>query len=246
MASVNEIRRQFLEFFRSRGHETPPSAPLVPQDDPTLLFVNAGMVPFKNYFTGPRRRHSRAPPPARSACAARQAQRPRQCRLHRASPHLLRNAAATFRFGDYFKEAAIDNAWTLLTKEFGLAKDKLTITIYHDDDEAHGLWKKIAGLSDDKIIRIDTNDNFWSMGDTGPCGPCSEIFYDHGDKIFGGPPGSADADGDRFVEIWNLVFMQFEQFNDGRARIPLPKPSIDTGARPRTCRRRDAGRAFEL
>jgi alanyl-tRNA synthetase len=228
MASVAEIRRQFLDYFRSRGHETPASAPLVPQDDPTLLFVNAGMVPFKNYFTG-------AATPAFPRAATSQ-----KCVRaggkhndldnvgYTARHHTFFEMLGNFSFGDYFKEQAIEHAWTLITKDFGLAKDKLLVTVFHEDEEAARLWKKIAGLSDDKIIPIATSDNFWSMGDTGPCGPCSEIFYDHGPKIWGGPPGSAEQDGDRFIEIWNLVFMQFEQFADGR-RESLPKPSIDTG-----------------
>ncbi len=229
MASVNDIRRQFLEFFRSRQHETPASAPLVPQDDPTLLFVNAGMVPFKNYFTGAAK-----PPFARAATSQKCV---RAGGKHNdldnvgytARHHTFFEMLGNFSFGDYFKDGAITHAWDLLTKAFGLAKEKLLVTVYHDDDEAASLWKKIASLPDDRIIRIATSDNFWSMGDTGPCGPCSEIFYDHGPKVAGGPPGSADQDGDRFIEIWTLVFMQFEQFADGR-RTPLPKPSIDTGA----------------
>jgi alanyl-tRNA synthetase len=228
MARVNDIRRQFLEFFRSRGHETPASAPLVPQDDPTLLFVNAGMVPFKNYFTGASK-----PPFPRAATSQKCV---RAGGKHNdldnvgytARHHTFFEMLGNFSFGDYFKDGAIEHAWTLLTKEYGLPKEKLMVTVYHDDDEAAGLWKKIAGLSDEKIIRISTSDNFWSMGDTGPCGPCSEIFYDHGPGVAGGPPGSADAEGDRFIEVWNLVFMQFEQFADGR-REKLPKPSIDTG-----------------
>ncbi len=229
MQSVNDIRREFLDFFRSRGHETPASAPLVPQDDPTLLFVNAGMVPFKNYFTGAAK-----PPFPRAATSQKSV---RAGGKHNdldnvgyTARHLtFFEMLGNFSFGDYFKEGAIDAAWTLITKNYGLKKDKLLVTVYHDDDEAADLWKKIAGFSDDKIIRIDTNDNFWSMGDTGPCGPCSEIFIDRGDHIWGGPPGSAEQDGDRFLEFWNLVFMQFEQFNDGRPREKLPKPSIDTG-----------------
>jgi alanyl-tRNA synthetase len=228
MQSVNDIRRQFLDFFRSRGHETPASAPLVPQDDPTLLFVNAGMVPFKNYFTGAAK-----PPFPRAATS-------QKCVRAGGKHNDLDNVGYTarhltffemlgnFSFGDYFKEDAIEAAWSLITKGYGLKKDKLLVTIYHDDDEAAGLWKKIAGFSDDKIIRIATSDNFWSMGDTGPCGPCSEIFIDRGDHIWGGPPGSPEQDGDRFLEFWNLVFMQYEQFGDGR-REKLPKPSIDTG-----------------
>ena len=229
MTSVNDIRRQFLEFFQARGHELPGSSPLVPQDDPTLLFVNAGMVQFKNYFTGAAK-----PPYPRAATS-------QKCVRAGGKHNDLDNVGYTarhltffemlgnFSFGDYFKEGAIDAAWTLITKDLGLPKDKLLVTVYHDDDEAAALWKKIAGLSESKIIRIDTNDNFWSMGDTGPCGPCSEIFIDRGDHIWGGPPGSAEQDGDRYLEFWNLVFMQFEQFGDDRPRAKLPKPSIDTG-----------------
>jgi alanyl-tRNA synthetase len=228
MRSVNDIRRQFLDFFASRGHETPASAPLVPQDDPTLLFTNAGMVPFKNYFTGA------AKPPFPRAATSQKCVRAggKHNDLdnvgYTARHHTFFEMLGNFSFGDYFKEGAIDAAWSLLTKDFALPKEKLLVTIYHDDEEAAAHWKKIAGLPEQKIIRIATSDNFWSMGDTGPCGPCSEIFYDHGPKIAGGPPGSADQDGDRFIEIWNLVFMQFEQFADGR-RVALPKPSIDTG-----------------
>ncbi len=228
MASVSDIRRQFLDFFVARGHQTPASAPLVPQDDPTLLFVNAGMVPFKNYFTGA------AKPPYTRAATSQKCVRAggKHNDLdnvgYTARHHTFFEMLGNFSFGDYFKDGAIDAAWTLLTKDFALAKDKLLVTIYHDDEEAAALWKKIAGLPDEKIIRIASSDNFWSMGDTGPCGPCSEIFYDHGPKIAGGPPGSPEQDGDRFIEIWNLVFMQFEQFAEGR-RTPLPKPSIDTG-----------------
>ncbi|MEQ1708994.1 MAG: alanine--tRNA ligase [Terricaulis sp.] len=228
MASVSDIRRQFLDFFAARGHETPTSAPLVPQDDPTLLFVNAGMVPFKNYFTGA----AKAPFPraATSQKCVRAGGKHNDLDNvgYTARHHTFFEMLGNFSFGDYFKDQAVDAAWSLLTKDFALPKEKLLVTIYHDDEEAAGLWKKIAGLPDERIIRIATSDNFWSMGDTGPCGPCSEIFYDHGPKIAGGPPGSADQDGDRFIEIWNLVFMQFEQFADGR-RIALPKPSIDTG-----------------
>ncbi|HET9160161.1 MAG TPA: alanine--tRNA ligase [Caulobacteraceae bacterium] len=228
MSSVNDIRRAFLDFFGTRQHHVAASAPLVPQNDPTLLFVNAGMVPFKNVFTG-----------AESAPAPRATSSQKCVRAggkhndldnvgYTARHHTFFEMLGNFSFGDYFKEGAIDYAWSLLTKDFGIAPEKLTITVYHTDDEAHGLWKKIAGLPDERIIRIPTSDNFWSMGDTGPCGPCSEIFYDHGAHIPGGPPGSEDEDGDRFVEIWNLVFMQFNQQPDG-ARVPLPKPSIDTG-----------------
>jgi alanyl-tRNA synthetase len=226
--SVNEIRAQFLDYFRDRDHQTPASSPLVPQSDPTLLFTNAGMVPFKNYFTGAEK-----PPGPRAATSQKCV---RAGGKHNdldnvgytARHHTFFEMLGNFSFGDYFKERAIPLAWELLTKEWGLPKDRLTVTVYHYDDEAAALWKKVAGLPESRIIRIATADNFWTMGDTGPCGPCSEIFYDHGDHIFGGPPGSPDQDGDRFVEIWNLVFMQFEQFADGR-REKLPKPSIDTG-----------------
>ena len=228
MASLNEIRSHFLDYFQRKDHAVVPSAPLVPQNDPTLLFVNAGMVPFKNYFTG-----AEASPWPRAASSQKSV---RAGGKHNdldnvgytARHHTFFEMLGNFSFGDYFKEAAIAHAWELLTKEFALPVDKLLVTVYADDKEAPVLWRKISGLSDDRIIRIATSDNFWSMGDTGPCGPCSEIFYDHGAHIPGGPPGSPDEDGDRFVEIWNLVFMQYEQFADGR-RTELPKPSIDTG-----------------
>jgi alanyl-tRNA synthetase len=228
MASLNEIRTHFLDYFQKKDHAVVASAPLVPQNDPTLLFVNAGMVPFKNYFTG-----AEAPPGPRAASSQKSV---RAGGKHNdldnvgytARHHTFFEMLGNFSFGDYFKERAIELAWELLTKEFALPVDKLLVTVYAEDDEAHGLWKKIAGLPDQKIIRIATSDNFWSMGDTGPCGPCSEIFYDHGDHIPGGPPGSPDEDGDRFVEIWNLVFMQYEQLANGD-RNNLPKPSIDTG-----------------
>jgi alanyl-tRNA synthetase len=228
MPSLNEIRTQFLEFFQSKGHTVVASAPLVPQNDPTLLFVNAGMVPFKNFFTG-----AETPPYPRATSSQKSV---RAGGKHNdldnvgytARHHTFFEMLGNFSFGDYFKEEAIAHAWELLTVGFGLPVEKLLVTVYAEDEEAADLWKKVAGLPDEKIIRIATSDNFWSMGDTGPCGPCSEIFYDHGAHIPGGPPGSPDEDGDRFVEIWNLVFMQFEQFADGR-REPLPKPSIDTG-----------------
>jgi alanyl-tRNA synthetase len=228
MTSVSDIRTSFLDYFRARGHETPASSPLVPQSDPTLLFTNAGMVPFKNYFTG-----AETPPWPRAATSQKCV---RAGGKHNdldnvgytARHHTFFEMLGNFSFGDYFKEAAIGHAWELVSKVFALPKERLLVTVYHDDDEAAGLWRKIAGLPEEKIIRIATSDNFWSMGDTGPCGPCSEIFFDMGDKLEGGPPGSAEADGDRFLEFWNLVFMQFEQFADGR-RERLPKPSIDTG-----------------
>jgi alanyl-tRNA synthetase len=228
MMSTNEIRRSFLDYFGRNGHAPTPSAPLVPYNDPTLMFVNAGMVPFKNIFTG---LETPATPRAASSqkCVRAGGKHNDLDNVgYTARHHTFFEMLGNFSFGDYFKEEAITHAWTLLTKEWGLPRERLTVTVYHTDDEAYALWQKIAGLSDDRIIRIPTSDNFWSMGDTGPCGPCSEIFYDHGDHIFGGPPGSPDEDGDRFVEIWNLVFMQYEQ-QAGGARIDLPKPSIDTG-----------------
>ncbi len=228
MTSTNEIRRSFLDYFGAAGHDIVPSAPLVPYNDPTLMFVNAGMVPFKNVFTG---LESRATPRAASSqkCVRAGGKHNDLDNVgYTARHHTFFEMLGNFSFGDYFKEQAILHAWTLLTREGGLSADKLTVTVYHTDDEAFGLWRKIAGLPEDRIIRIATSDNFWSMGDTGPCGPCSEIFYDHGAHIPGGPPGSPDEDGDRFIEIWNLVFMQFEQAGDG-SRTPLPRPSIDTG-----------------
>jgi alanyl-tRNA synthetase len=227
MPSLNDIRSAFLDYFGGREHEVVASAPLVPQSDPTLLFVNAGMVPFKNVFTGAE---TRAIPRAASSqkCVRAGGKHNDLDNVgYTARHHTFFEMLGNFSFGDYFKERAIELAWTLITKDLGLDKSKLLVTVYAEDDEAYGLWKKIAGLSDDKIIRIATSDNFWSMGDTGPCGPCSEIFYDHGAHIPGGPPGSVDQDGDRFVEIWNLVFMQYEQFADG-SRTALPRPSIDT------------------
>jgi alanyl-tRNA synthetase len=228
MTSLNDIRTGFLEFFRGRGHTVTPSAPLVPQNDPTLLFTNAGMVPFKNVFTGAEKRPYARAASSQKCVRAGGKHNDLDNVGYTARHHTFFEMLGNFSFGDYFKEEAIDAAWSLVTKDFGLAKDKLTVTVYHTDDEAAGLWRKIAGLPDARIIRISTNDNFWAMGDTGPCGPCSEIFYDHGPEIAGGPPGSADADGDRFIEIWNLVFMQFERHADG-TMVSLPKPSIDTG-----------------
>ncbi|RYF90788.1 MAG: alanine--tRNA ligase, partial [Caulobacteraceae bacterium] len=228
MKSLNDIRATFLDYFGKTGHTVTPSAPLVPQNDPTLLFVNAGMVPFKNVFTGAETPVSPRAASSQKCVRAGGKHNDLDNVGYTARHHTFFEMLGNFSFGDYFKEQAIDHAWTLLTRDFALPKDKLTVTVYHTDDEAADLWKRIAGLSDDRIIRIPTSDNFWSMGDTGPCGPCSEIFYDHGDHIWGGPPGSPEEDGDRFVEIWNLVFMQFEQHADG-TRTSLPKPSIDTG-----------------
>lgn len=228
MSTTKEIRNSFLEYFSKNEHEIVESSPLIPRNDPTLLFTNAGMVQFKNVFTGQEKRpYSRAV--TTQKCVRAGGKHNDLENVGRtARHHTFFEMLGNFSFGDYFKEQAIEHAWTLLTKEFGLAKDKLLVTVYHDDEEAVGYWKKITGLTDDRIIRIATSDNFWSMGDTGPCGPCSEIFYDHGDHIPGGPPGSPDEDGDRFIEIWNLVFMQFEQLNKD-TRESLPRPSIDTG-----------------
>ena len=228
MAGLNEIRSKYLEFFGKNGHEIVASGPLVPTNDPTLLFTNAGMVPFKNVFTGQETRPYVRATSAQKCVRAGGKHNDLDNVGYTARHHTFFEMLGNFSFGDYFKPDAIEFAWKLITKEFGLPKDRLLATVYADDDEAHGLWKKIAGLSDDRIIRIPTADNFWSMGETGPCGPCSEIFFDHGPKIPGGPPGSADQDGDRFIEIWNLVFMQYEQIAEGDRR-PLPKPSIDTG-----------------
>ena len=226
--STNDIRRSFLEYFAANGHAKIASAPLVPQNDPTLMFVNAGMVPFKNVFTGLESRPYVTATSSQKCVRAGGKHNDLDNVGYTARHHTFFEMLGNFSFGDYFKQRAITLAWGLLTKEWGIDPDRLTVTVYHTDDEAFDLWKRIAGLPDDRIIRIATNDNFWSMGDTGPCGPCSEIFYDHGDHIPGGPPGSPDEDGDRFVEIWNLVFMQFDQSADGE-RTALPRPSIDTG-----------------
>ena len=228
MLSTNDIRKNFLDHFAKAGHMVAPSAPLVPQNDPTLMFVNAGMVPFKNVFTGLETRAYTQAASSQKCVRAGGKHNDLDNVGYTARHHTFFEMLGNFSFGDYFKEQAITLAWDLLTREWGIDKDRLCVTVYHTDDEAADLWKKIAGLSDEKIIRIATNDNFWSMGDTGPCGPCSEIFYDHGDHIPGGPPGSPDEDGDRFVEIWNLVFMQYEQV-DRDTRLNLPRPSIDTG-----------------
>ncbi len=228
VTGTNDIRRAYLDFFGSNNHEIVPSAPLVPINDPTLMFVNAGMVPFKNLFTGAETRDYSRATSSQKCVRAGGKHNDLDNVGYTARHHTFFEMLGNFSFGDYFKEEAISMAWQLITKEFAINPDKLTVTVYHEDDEAFNLWKKIAGFSDDRIIRIATSDNFWSMGDTGPCGPCSEIFYDHGDHIWGGPPGSPEEDGDRFVEIWNLVFMQFEQRGPGD-RVNLPRPSIDTG-----------------
>ncbi|RDD60849.1 alanine--tRNA ligase [Ferruginivarius sediminum] len=228
MLSTNDIRSQFLEYFRRHDHEVVPSSPLVPRNDPTLLFTNAGMVQFKNVFTGQEHRpYSRA---ATSQKCVRAGGKHNDLENvgYTARHHTFFEMLGNFSFGDYFKERAIELAWLLVTQEFGLPKERLLATVYAEDDDAYNLWKKVAGLPDDRIIRIGTSDNFWAMGDTGPCGPCSEIFYDHGPDVPGGPPGSPDEDGDRFIEIWNLVFMQYDQPEPGK-KVDLPRPSIDTG-----------------
>ncbi|MBB6012545.1 alanyl-tRNA synthetase [Aquamicrobium lusatiense] len=228
MSGVNEIRSAFLDYFRKEGHEVVASSPLVPRNDPTLMFTNAGMVQFKNVFTGLETRPYNRATTSQKCVRAGGKHNDLDNVGYTARHHTFFEMLGNFSFGDYFKERAIELAWNLIIREFGLSKDRLLVTVYHTDDAAAEFWKKIAGLSDEKIIRIPTSDNFWAMGDTGPCGPCSEIFYDHGDHIAGGPPGSPDEDGDRFIEIWNLVFMQYEQLTK-EERIELPRPSIDTG-----------------
>jgi len=227
MSGVNEIRSAFLDYFAKNGHEVVASGPLVPRNDPTLMFTNAGMVQFKNVFTGLEKRDYNRAVTSQKCVRAGGKHNDLDNVGYTARHHTFFEMLGNFSFGDYFKDNAIELAWNLITKEYGLPADKLLVTVYAEDDEAFDLWKKIAGLSEDKIIRIATSDNFWAMGDTGPCGPCSEIFYDHGDHIWGGPPGSPEEDGDRFIEIWNLVFMQFEQ--TAEERLNLPRPSIDTG-----------------
>ncbi|MBT5257059.1 MAG: alanine--tRNA ligase [Alphaproteobacteria bacterium] len=227
MTSVNDIRSMFLDYFVRNGHAEVASSPLVPQNDPTLMFTNSGMVQFKNVFTGLENRDYTRAVSSQKCVRAGGKHNDLENVGYTARHHTFFEMLGNFSFGDYFKEEAIHNAWQLVTGELGLNKDKLIVTVYSEDEQAAALWRKIGGLSDDRIIRISTTDNFWSMGDTGPCGPCSEIFYDHGPHIFGGPPGSPDEDGDRFIEIWNLVFMQYEQTEGGR--LDLPRPSIDTG-----------------
>lgn len=227
MSGVNEIRSAFLDYFAKNGHEVVPSSPLVPRNDPTLMFTNAGMVPFKNVFTGLEKRDYVRATSSQKCVRAGGKHNDLDNVGYTARHHTFFEMLGNFSFGDYFKENAIELAWNLITKEYGLPADKLLITVYSEDDEAFRIWKKLTGFADEKIIRIPTSDNFWAMGDTGPCGPCSEIFYDHGEHIWGGPPGSPEEDGDRFIEIWNLVFMQYEQLSE--KRIDLPRPSIDTG-----------------
>ncbi len=228
MSGVNQIRSTFLDYFSRNGHEKVASSPLVPQNDPTLMFTNAGMVQFKNVFTGFEKRHYARATTAQKCMRAGGKHNDLDNVGYTARHLTFFEMLGNFSFGDYFKEAAIELAWSLVSRELALPRERLLVTVYHDDDEAFSLWKKIAGFSDDRIIRIPTSDNFWSMGDVGPCGPCSEIFYDQGDSVAGGPPGSPDEDGDRFLEFWNLVFMQYDQTAPGE-RTPLPRPSIDTG-----------------
>jgi alanyl-tRNA synthetase len=228
MTSSNDIRATFLDYFRRTGHEVVESSPLVPRNDPTLMFANSGMVQFKNVFTGQERRGYARATTAQKCVRAGGKHNDLDNVGYTARHHTFFEMLGNFSFGDYFKEQAIEHAWTLLTRDFALPKDRLLVTVFSEDEEAPVFWKKIAGLPDSRIIRIPTSDNFWRMGDTGPCGPCSEIFFDHGDKIAGGPPGSPDENGDRFIEIWNLVFMQYEEGPPG-TRVPLPRPSIDTG-----------------
>src|SRR6188508_211402 len=228
MSGVNDIRKSFLDFFARNDHQIVASSALVPRNDPTLMFTNAGMVQFKNVFTGLEKRPYQRAVSAQKCVRAGGKHNDLDNVGYTARHHTFFEMLGNFSFGDYFKDRAIELAWNLVTKEFGLPKDKLTATVYVDDDQAFDLWKKIAGLPESRILRIAGSDNFWQMGDLGPCGPCSEIFYDHGEHIPGGPPGSPDAEGDRFIEIWNLVFMQYEQLPGGE-RVDLPKPSIDTG-----------------
>ena len=228
MPSLNDIRSTFLNFFEKNDHRIVDSSPLVPRNDPTLMFTNSGMVQFKNLFTGLEHRDYTRATTSQKCVRAGGKHNDLDNVGYTARHHTFFEMLGNFSFGDYLKEEAIPLAWDLLTKDFELDKSKLLVTVYHTDDQAADIWKKYAGLSDDRIIRIATDDNFWSMGPTGPCGPCTEIFYDHGPEIWGGPPGSAEEDGDRFIEIWNLVFMQNERFEDGTQR-DLPNQSIDTG-----------------
>ncbi|MBT5242600.1 MAG: alanine--tRNA ligase, partial [Rhodospirillaceae bacterium] len=228
MGSTSDVRATFLDYFASNGHERVASSPLVPRNDPTLMFTNAGMVQFKDVFTGNETRSYSRATSSQKCVRAGGKHNDLDNVGYTVRHHTFFEMLGNFSFGDYFKEEAIKLAWDLVTREYGLATERLLVTVHSSDEEAAGLWTKIAGLSDDKIIRIPTSDNFWAMGETGPCGPCTEIFYDHGDHIPGGPPGSPDEDGDRFVEIWNLVFMQYEQISADK-RVDLPKPSVDTG-----------------
>ena len=228
MTNLNEIRTEFLDFFEKNNHTVLPSSPVIPQNDPSLMFVNAGMVPFKDYFIGNQKPETKRAASSQKCIRAGGKHNDLDNVGHTARHLTFFEMLGNFSFGDYFKEEAISLAWELLTNHFDIPKDRLLITVFYEDEEALKIWKKISGFSDEKIIRISTNDNFWSMGSEGPCGPCSEIFYDHGDSVDGGPPGSKDEDGDRFVEIWNLVFMQYLK-KENQEQTLLPKPSIDTG-----------------
>ena len=228
MASTNDIRETFLNYFRTNDHEVVASSPLVPQNDPTLMFTNAGMVQFKNVFTAAETRPYVRAVTSQKCVRAGGKHNDLENVGYTARHHTFFEMLGNFSFGDYFKDRAIELAWNLMTKEYGLDANRLLVTVYAEDEEAASLWRKIAGLGDDRVLKIATSDNFWSMGETGPCGPCSEIFYDHGHEIAGGPPGSPGEDGDRFIEIWNLVFMQYEQVTRDE-RIDLPRPSVDTG-----------------
>ena len=225
---LTDVRKKFLDYFKKNNHKIVDSSNLVPNNDPTLMFTNSGMVQFKNVFTGLEKRDYKTATTSQKCVRAGGKHNDLENVGYTPRHHTFFEMLGNFSFGDYFKEQAIIHAWNLLTKDFQIPKEKLSVTVFHEDEESFKLWKKIAGLSDNKIIKIATSDNFWSMGDTGPCGPCSEIFYDHGEKLKGGPPGSPDEDGDRFIEIWNLVFMQYEQVTKDK-RINLPKPSVDTG-----------------
>ena len=225
---LTDVRKKFLDYFKKNDHKIVDSSNLVPNNDPTLMFTNSGMVQFKNVFTGLEKRDYKTATTSQKCVRAGGKHNDLENVGYTPRHHTFFEMLGNFSFGDYFKEQAIHHAWNLLTKDFGLPKEKLLVTVFHEDNDAFNLWKKIAGLNENKIIKISTSDNFWSMGDTGPCGPCSEIFYDHGNKLKGGPPGSSDEDGDRFIEIWNLVFMQYEQLSKEK-RIDLPKPSVDTG-----------------
>ena len=225
---INDLRKSFISYFEKSGHKHVHSSPLVPQNDPTLMFANSGMVQFKNVFTGLENRDYNRAVTAQKCIRAGGKHNDLENVGYTLRHHTFFEMLGNFSFGDYFKDEAIEFAWKFITSELGINRDKLCVTIYHNDEQAYEAWKKITGFHDDKIIRISTKDNFWSMGDTGPCGPCSEIFYDHGEDYIGKPPSEKDETGDRFVEIWNLVFMQYEQINK-KDRIDLPTPSIDTG-----------------
>ncbi len=233
MASSNDIRATFLDYFARNGHQPVESSPLVPRNDPTLMFANSGMVQFKNVFTGQEKRPYTRATTAQKCVRAGGKHNDLDNVGYTARHHTFFEMLGNFSFGDYFKDDAIAYAWELLTRDFALDASRLLVTVFHEDEQAATIWKKVAGLPDSRIIRIATADNFWRMGDTGPCGPCSEIFYDHGDRIPGGPPGSPDADGDRFIEIWNLVFMQYEQ-HAGGGRSNLPRPTCFVGRHRRS------------